>query len=440
MYFIYSLLLALGFLILLPRFVYDALKHGKYITGFRERAGNLSHEPIQPLIWIHCVSVGETRAARPLVLELKRQFPQLHLAISTTTVTGQHTARQIFGGVAENIFYFPFDWRWTVRRALNTLQPAAVLIMETELWPAFLRECAQRKIPVALVNGRLSERSFRRYRLFKKFMSRVLRDIRLAIMQTEADAARLQALGIEENKLMVAGNLKFDGGSLPVNQPLADELNQRFGFSERPLILAASTHAPEERILIEAYKRLTSTNCPAARLAIAPRHPERFSEVASLIESSALSWTRRTAIPNEFDRQAQVVLLDSIGELPSLYPLAAVVFVGGSIARTGGHNILEPAAVGASILTGPHTFNFKDVVNKFVAADAMVQLQTDGEPASVLATAFSDLLADGEKRRSLGQRAQRLVTENQGATLRTVEQLRPLLEKAMASVHAAKTQ
>jgi 3-deoxy-D-manno-octulosonic-acid transferase len=430
MYFIYSLLLAVGFLILLPRFLYDAFRHGKYVAGFRERLGALSPVTGQPLIWIHCVSVGETQAARPLVLELKKQLPNRRIAISTTTLTGQNLAREIFKHDAEKIFYFPFDWRWSVRRTLKALRPEAVLIMETELWPGFLRECERQKIAVAILNGRLSERSFRRYRLFRGFMSQVLRGVSLAIMQTEADANRLRALGIAPEKVQVSGSLKFDAGTLPLNEALTAELRARFNFAEdSPLILAASTHAPEERIVLEAFQRLIARAAPTARLLIAPRHPERFAEVGTLLEASGFSSARRSSPQKETDKAAKVILLDTIGELQSVYSLATVVFVGGSIARTGGHNILEPAAVGACILTGAHTFNFREIVDEFVRADAIIQLPAipDSDTTIELEKLFTILLADDDKRRVLGERAKRLVNQNRGATERTMESLKTLL-------------
>jgi 3-deoxy-D-manno-octulosonic-acid transferase len=439
MYFIYSLLLAVGFLVLLPRFLYDAFRHGKYVAGFRERLGTLSPVTGQPLIWIHCVSVGETQAARPLVLELRKQLPNHRIVISTTTLTGQNLAQEIFKHDVEKIFYFPFDWRWTVRRTLKALQPKVVLIMETELWPAFLRECERQQIPVVVLNGRLSERSFRRYRLFRDFMSRVLRGVSLAIMQTEADADRLRLLGISAEKVQVSGSLKFDAGTLPLNDALTAELRERFNFTGySPLLLVASTHAPEERIVIDVFKRLI-IRTPAARLLIAPRHPERFAEVAALVEASGLTWTRRSEQKNNGDRSATIILLDTIGELQSVYSLATVVFVGGSIARTGGHNILEPAAVGACIVTGAHTYNFREIVATFVRAKAIVQLQSmpDSDTAVELEKLFSALLTDREKRRLLGERAKRLVNQNRGATERTMALLKTLLASPVAQAKSS---
>jgi 3-deoxy-D-manno-octulosonic-acid transferase len=443
MYFIYSLLLGLGFLILLPRFLLDGFRHGKYVAGFRERLGSVS--PIEkngrPVAWIHCVSVGETQAARPLVRSIRQRFPESLIAISTITLTGQNLAREVFKLDAARVFYFPFDWPWVVRRTLSAINPDTVLIMETELWPGFLRECKQQQIPVAIVNGRLSEQSFRRYRLIRPFMTRVLSSLSLAIMQTEADGERLRSLGMDASKILVSGNLKFDAGTIPPTDSLTREFRERFRLADdSDLILAASTHSSEEVIILNSFRQVISrieTKTQAKpRLMIAPRHPERFTEVADLLKSSGLRWTRRTSPSDASDGQAEVVLLDSIGELDSIYPLASIVFVGGSIAKTGGHNILEPAALGASVITGPHTYNFQSIVETFVKADAIIQLKPMSDSAAIVALAnvISDLLADPERRRELGRLAKSLVTENRGATERTIESLRSILSNPASAV------
>jgi 3-deoxy-D-manno-octulosonic-acid transferase len=434
MYFIYSLLLGLAFLILLPRFLFDAFSNGKYVAGFRERLGSLSALPRdgRPVVWIHCVSVGETQAARPLVQRLRKQYPNHRIAISTITLTGQNLAREVFKHDAAKIFYFPFDWRWVVRRTLTAINPASVLVMETELWPGFLRECKRQQIPVALVNGRLSEQSFRRYRLIRVFMKRVLSSINLAIMQTEADAERLRALGMDATTTLVSGNVKFDAGTTPTTNSLTNEFRERFKLSDdAALILAVSTHDPEEVIILNSFRQVISRSQPKPRLMIAPRHPERFAEVADLLEASGLNWVRRTSPSEASDGQADVILLDSIGELNALYSLASIVFVGGSIAKTGGHNILEPAAVGASVITGPHTYNFESIVETFVKAGAIVELQPMSDSATIveLANVILDLLADPAQRSELGRVAQSLVDENRGATERTLQLLNPILSK-----------
>jgi len=314
MYFIYSLLLCLGSLVLLPRFLFDAFQHGKYVTGFRERFGwlpPLSNE-VRVVIWIHCVSVGEAQAARPLVQAIRKRFPDYSIAISTITLTGQNLAREIFKRDADEVFYFPFDWRWVIRKTLKAINPSVVLLMETELWPGFLRECEARQIPTAIVNGRLSEQSFRRYRWIRSFMCRVLSSVNLAIMQTEADANRLRSLGMNTEKTFISGNMKFDVGAMPANNSLTAEFRERFNLIEdSPLLLAASTHPPEEVIILNTLRQLISRSEFKPRLIIAPRHPERFVEVADLLKTSGLRWARRTSPADPGDRQADVVLLDS---------------------------------------------------------------------------------------------------------------------------------
>jgi len=431
MYLVYSFLLTVGFLLLLPRFLLDALRHGKYVAGFRERLGSLPSlaNNGRPVVWLHCVSVGETQAARPLVQGIRQRFPDHLLVISTITLTGQTLARELFKSDATKIFYFPFDWRQTVRRTLRRIKPSVVLLVETELWPGFLRECQAQEIPVAIVNGRLSQRSFRRYKLIKAFTSRVLRTVNLAIMQTEADAERIRLLGVEPGKVFISGNLKFDAVILPVATSLTEEFRRRFNLVDlAPLILGVSTHAPEERIILEAFKQARLESAMASRLILAPRHPERFAEVAALLEDSGLNWTRRTAPYHARDRSCDVILLDTIGELQAIYPLASIVFVGGSIAKIGGHNILEPAAVGACIVTGAYSHNFETIVNAFEKAGAIIQLLplSDEEAKTELCHLFVTLIADPQQRGDRGRRARVLVEQNLGASERTLEVLAPL--------------
>jgi 3-deoxy-D-manno-octulosonic-acid transferase len=254
-------------------------------------------------------------------------------------------------------------------------------------------------------------------------------------MQTDSDAAHLKLLGMDAGKVFVSGNVKFDARPAPVDDSLSKELRERFELpTDAPIILAASTHAPEERILIDALRRLSVSLKFKPRLMIAPRHPERFSEVASLLNASGFTWARRTAQQKTTDGKAQVILLDSIGELQSAYSLAPIVFVGGSIADTGGHNVLEPAATGAAVITGPHTYNFKSIVERFVDADAIVQLHsmTESETIAQLENAISDLLRDQGKRQALGDRAQALVARNRGATERTIDLLDSILHQRAA--------
>lgn len=426
MYLAYSLLLSLGSLLLIPYFLFKALAHGKYVEGLRQRLGSLPQVGKRPVIWLHCVSVGETQAARPLVDRLKQAFPHHALVVSTITRTGQTLARDVFGAHAESVFYFPFDWRWTARRALRTISPDAVLIMETELWPNFLRECEAREIPVALVNGRISRQSFGRYSFIKFFLRRVLRSVSVAVMQSDVDAGRLRDLGMPVSRLHTAGNLKFDAKDISVATEKTAEIRERFGLRDDvPVVLAASTHAPEEKIILDSFKQLDQS----VRLMLAPRHPERFQEVASLIRESGLSWARRTEAPNAADANARVILLDTIGELPATYSLATVVFVGGSIVDRGGHNVLEPASAGVPVVTGAHTHNFHAIVDSLNEAHAIVQLPpVDGsEAARELARALTELLSNPDQRRELAARAKQLIAINQGAAERTIKLIAPLL-------------
>jgi 3-deoxy-D-manno-octulosonic-acid transferase len=425
MYLAYSLLLTLGLLLLSPYFLFQALAHRKYITGLRQRLGSLPAIKGEPVIWLHCVSVGETQASRPLVEQIKRQFPQHALVVSTVTLTGQKLAQDVFRTQAASVFYFPFDWRWTVRRALRAINPAAVLVMETELWPNFLRECRARQIPVALVNGRISRKSFGRYSSIRFFLRRVLACLTLAVMQSEKDAERIQALGMPQDRVFTVGNLKFDSQFSLDKKP---DFENRFGLgSGVPLILAASTHAPEEKIILESFQKLKAAR--SVRLMLAPRRPERFREVAELIEASGLTWARRTNPPAADDANAAVILLDTIGELPSTYSLATVVFVGGSIVDRGGHNVLEPAAAGATVVTGAHTHNFHAIVDLLNEANALVQLPpVEGDQAvAELTTVLRELLADPERREELFSRAKALIAANQGAAAKTMQLIAPLL-------------
>jgi 3-deoxy-D-manno-octulosonic-acid transferase len=434
MYLLYSLLLTVGFVLLLPRFAIDALRTRKYVTGLRQRLGNLPKLPAsdQPLIWLHCVSVGETEAARPLVRALRQRFPSYRLVVSTTTVTGQQVAQRVFRQEAAAIFYFPIDWAWTVRRVLRTLNPSAVLIMETELWPNLLRTCRRQSIPVALVNGRISATSFRRYRMIKIFTARMLNNLTMAIMQSERDVSRLRELGMASERTSSAGNLKFDGASNSDNDGAFNpDLRSRFGFSQRQsLIVAASTHWPEEQVLIDAFKRIKqSTEDKQVRLLIAPRHPERFTEVADLIADSGLSWARRTTAPAKEDATCDIILLDSIGELRAVFPLADIAFIGGSIASHGGHNVLEPAVEGVCVITGPHTDNFAAIIKTLLGEGALVQLGevAISEAAKQLAATIKELLENETRRREIGRRAIAVCDSNRGATNRTMQILAKLL-------------
>ncbi len=434
MFFVYSILLTVASIVLLPRFIFDAIFNGKYAAGFGQRLGFVPKFDAggKKVIWLHCVSVGETNAARPLAQKIKEEYPNARLIVSTTTRTGQKLARTAFAGIADLVFYFPFDWKSTVRRTLRRLSPSVVLLMETEIWFNFIRETSKSNARIAIVNGRLSERSFKRFAYIRSFVRRVLGYLDMAMMQENADATRLMALGIRASKVRVTGNLKFDHDLDAHETVLTTVFRTRFGITpDAPLIIAASTHAQEEKWILDAFKEVwksSGENLP--RLMIAPRHPERFAEVAELIKNTGFTWVRRSESVSPRDKAAEVILLDSIGELRAAYPLAELVFVGGSLISHGGQSIYEPAAAGRAILTGPHTVNFDAAVSEFLDKDALVQLPrlTEKDVVPKLIEKFNEILSENQKRKDMGTNALAVMNNNRGAVERTLEYLAPLLK------------
>jgi len=450
MYFLYSIFLSLAFLALLPYFLYQAFCNKKYLSNFWERLGTLP-EVLQadgrPTIWIHAVSVGETLAAHPLVNALRERFPQHRLIFSTTTATGQAVARSRISE-ADGFCYYPFDWRFSVRRALNTIKPCAVVLMESELWPNFLRECQMRQIPVVVANGRVSDRSFRRSQKFAFWFRRMTANVTRFLMQSEADATRIQALGATPESIIVSGNIKYDIGT--VKDAAAREATSRlleadFALSRAPLLIAGSSCDGEEELVLAAFAEVRKERNDV-RLLLAPRHPERFEMVAKLLDSSRFKSVRRSAYVQQVETAglggsvslpvtknpahlADIVLLDSIGELASLYRFASVVFVGGSLVPKGGHNILEPALDAKPIIVGPHMENFREVAAEFHRHEAVVQLQgaNDGELIASLRDAILELLTDEERAQTLGHHARAAVEANRGATTKTVAVLADLI-------------
>lgn len=439
MYLLYSFLLTFGFVLLLPRFAIDALRNGKYVTGLRQRLGDIPQieSDSRPTLWLHCVSVGEAQAALSLVRRLKETFPNHKLVVSTTTVTGQRLAQTIFKEQAAAVFYFPIDWAWTVRRVLRKIDPAAIFIMETELWPNLFRAARRRNTPTVLLNGRISDKSFRRYKRIRPFISRVLNNLTFAIMQTEQDAQRIRELGFAHDRIAAVGNLKFDSAGTAADDKLTNQIRERFSFADdRRLFVAASTHDPEEAVILNAF-RIVRGSQVNLRLLLAPRHPERFAEAASLLAASEFSVARASARAANDDAFADVVLLDSIGELSAVFPLAEIAFIGGSIAAHGGHNVIEPAVHGVCTITGPHTSNFAAIVKAMLAERALVQMSDTSEPAAELARVIKELLSDTNRRVEIGARARAVCDANRGATARTLELLSSILDARGTTAYAA---
>jgi 3-deoxy-D-manno-octulosonic-acid transferase len=446
MYTLYSLLTAVGMVLLSPYFLIRGLMHGKYLDNIPERLGwkfppELRRVALSGLkaksIWIHAVSVGEVLAVLPLAKDLKHRYPQLRLVVSTTTATGQKLAHGRMN-FADAIFYFPLDWKGPVRRSLAATDAAVVIIVETEIWPNFLRECRRAEVPVIFVNGRLSEKSYRRYRgafsytggLLSGFLKRILDDATLFLMQGEQDAARLLALGAPPQRVLVTGNLKYDLAEppeSPLSVWLAEELARN---SRRPVLVAGSVAANEEAAVLRAFADV-EREFSSALLVLAPRKPDQFDNAAGIVARSGRKLVRRREITLNgvgnaaLAESGSVFLLDSLGELAGIYRLADAVFVGGSLVPSGGHNILEPAAFSRVPIYGPSMENFREMAANFLEANAGIQVNN----SESLGTAWRGLLNDPDRAARMGASARNLVEQNRGATSRVLEHIANVIEK-----------
>lgn len=414
MYFIYNCLLLFLCIFYLPYLVFKAI-NGK-TAEIREQLGFLPQSLLkkikdEPVVWIHGVSVGETVASRPLCTELRKLFPHYKMIFSTTTKTGQEMARKVIE--ADAYFYFPFDFPWVIRKVFSLIKPKLVVIMETELWPNFLRTAHGLGCKVVLANGRISDRSLRGYKRIRAFTRTILSWIDAFIMQSRQDVERILALGADKQKVFYFGNTKYDQYDLNSEefQPafkikLAKELQVEGSY---PVLVVGSTHDHEEESLIPVYKRL-KVEYPNLVMILAPRHLERINEIQHLYQKAGIVAVRRTELKHK-KRNEPVIFLDTIGELFLAYCLADLVFIGGTLVEIGGHNILEPAAYGKVIFVGPHMFNFNEILKLFLAQDACIQVQDVKE----LEKRMLACLKNPEESRIMGQNALKIISENQGA-------------------------
>jgi len=428
MYVLYSALLALLLVITLPYWLLQMLRHGKYRAGLRQRFGalppHLLNRGKERTIWVHAVSVGEVVASCGVVEALGHEFPSHRVLISTTTSTGQKLAAKTFG--AENVFYFPLDFAITVRPYLETLRPELCVIAETEFWPNFLRLAKRSGTRVVVINCRISDRSLPGYKRLRFWLRKVLANVDLFLAQTEEDRARLIAIGATEKKVTVGGNLKFDVApprSPAIVASLRGALEQSLA---EPILVCGSTLEGEEGALLSAFHNILATH-PKAIMILAPRHPERFAEVATLVEQLGFRMWRRSLWSGEA-LAGGVFLVDSIGELAALYSLATVAFVGGSLVPRGGHNILEPALYGVPIVTGNHYENFRDIVNFFLSRNAVRVVGLAELPLVLI-----ELIDNSEERARLGRNAVAALESQRGATARTVRALAELMKNPARS-------
>ena len=416
-------MLRLGLLAYLPVFAVRHLRRSGYDSAIGQRLGRYGADlPAEPRCWIHAVSVGEAVTAVPLIEALIRRWPELGIVMTTVTPTGARiVSDRLDGAVCHR--YFPVDLPGAVRRALDAVRPRFFIGMETELWPNFFRALATRGIPSMIANGRISDRSFRRYRCVRFLTARMLRDVGVFSMQSREDARRIIALGAPPERVVVTGNLKTD---LTPPDAGGDSLWQRLlGLDDDDLVwIAGSTHRGEDAVVLDAFARLRP-RFPRLVLLLAPRHPERVPEVERLVAERGLSAVRRSDLPRARDQSA-VIILDTVGELAQLYRVATVVFVGGSLVPTGGHNMLEPALLRKAVLFGPHTGNFRESAEVLLAAGGAVLVRENAE----LEHRVGLLLGDRELRLRMGEAAFRAVVGRQGAVKHTLELVERFLVEA----------
>ena len=419
MYILYNILLVLLTLLLSPFILFKLITVPKYRGGISQKLGRIRKSVQKAIrgtrpIWIHAVSVGEVMAAHPLIRELKKKYPDRKLILSTVTVTGNHTAHQRVPE-ADAVFFFPFDFPWIVRRVIRGINPAVVLVAETELWPNFFRELKRDGIPSAVVNGRISLHSFKNYIKFIAFLSQVFSLVNIFCMQSADDAARIRDIGAPREKVIVTGNLKFDQ-KIPESQPSPVQMPKG-----SKVITAGSTHRGEEAALLEIFRRLRE-KFPELILIIAPRHPERFDEVAGLINKAGYECQRRTRLKGTIK---DVLLLDTIGELRTFYGICDIAFVGGSLVKVGGHNLLEPAAMKKPVIFSRYMFNFKEISEALISAGGGI-LVRDKEELYVQA---DKLLSDKNYAQQIGGKAFTVIESNSGATKRTIDAIGRLIRE-----------
>jgi 3-deoxy-D-manno-octulosonic-acid transferase len=412
---------------LAPWFLYQAIRHRKYVGSLSQRMGYLPvsfNLDADDSIWIHAVSVGEALTARALMADLRERYPGLKLFLSTTTLTGQQIARSRLQE-ADAVFFFPFDFPPVVNRTLRLVRPRLFVTMETEIWPNLLRACRRAGVKTMIANGRISTRSYPRYRLARGFFRRVLADVDRFCMQSEESARRIIDIGADPARVIVTGSLKFESLELPAAAAGrgASRVLRYFRIpAARPVFMAASTLKGEEAPVLAAFAAIRRLH-PTALLVMAPRKPERFSEAEALARAEGLRVVRRTELAVDAEPRADVVILDTMGELAYLFQVATVVFVGGSLVSAGGHNILEPAVHGKPIVFGPHMENFAEIAATFLSQQAAVQVPHGG----ALAETVVRLMGSPVERARLGAAARALVEANRGAKPRTLDVIAELL-------------
>jgi 3-deoxy-D-manno-octulosonic-acid transferase len=431
MRFIFDLLYLVAGLLYSPVAIYRMVRHGRYRHGWAQRLGRIQRTaPEKRCIWLHAVSVGEVNAAKTLLTEIERRFADCEVIVTTTTDTGYARAQAIFGA-KWTVSYFPFDFSWAMARAFRSINPALCLLMELEVWPNFTRVAQHDGVPVVVVNGRISDRSFTRYRKVRFVIRRFFSRITLALAQTGEYAERFRQLGCPADRVVVTSSLKYDTAPLTDRVDGTETLAEQLSLDDASLWVAGGTGNDEERLVLDAYRALIQDKrLRRVRLAVVPRKPERFNEVAQLIEQMGLPLVRYSQIKEAPPRSAldpaAVILGDTMGDLRKFYSLATVIFVGRSLVPMGGSDMMEAAALGKCTLFGPHTFNFKQTVEALLAGNGAIEVKDAAElPATV-----KKCLLEPDYRAGIAQRGRQVIKDNQGATAKTIQHLASLLPPA----------
>lgn len=429
MYWIYNIMLIIYWIGLIPVILYRLTFEDGFYERIKQSAGYMPQSLLKKIegrraIWLHAASVGEIVATSPLVKDIKREFPEAVVVVSVVTATGHAMAHRIIPE-AEGIIFFPLDLPYLTRKILHIIKPITILLVETEIWPNFLRIAESEKIPVMMVNGRISDHSMTRYRYIRSFTREMLRSIDRFCMQSQFDKTHIIELGAPEKETKVTGNMKYDQTYATVTEEEKTALLQEFGFcSNHPIIVAGSTHKGEETVLFEMFTTVLQ-QYPQARLLIAPREIYRGHDVQNIAKEYGLTSICRSDMKEPVHEGTPVVILDTIGELGRLYSLGDIIFVGGSLVRTGGHNILEPAAHGKPIIVGPHMFNFKEIFSLLYDRHGCEQVR-DGQE---LTKFVLELCENTQLAHEMGQHCLDVVRENRGATQRNTKELRKLFEE-----------
>ncbi|MFB0553386.1 MAG: 3-deoxy-D-manno-octulosonic acid transferase [Phycisphaerae bacterium] len=415
-----------------PMVIYRAVRHKRYRTGWGQRLGKITRRsPTKKCIWLHAVSVGEVNAAKTIIKELENKFGDFEIVISTTTDTGFARATSLFS-TNHQVFYFPFDFSWTMRRAFSNIRPAICLLMELEVWPNFVQIAQQSNVPVIVVNGRMSNKSFSGHKKIKPIANKIFQKISLILAQTEQYARRFKEIGCPDEKVIVTGSLKYDTAQIANKVEGADVLAAQLNINDERLWVAGATGNDEERILLDVYQNLKQQNrFSDLRLAIVPRKPERFDEVAQLIESRGLSLVRYSHIKKLTEENTEkskinnqssidtVILGDTMGDLRKFYSLATIIFVGRSLVPMGGSDMAEAAALSKCTIFGPYAFNFKQTVDALLADTGAIMVKDKQE----LLQTMQKCLSDSDFAQSIAKNGQEVIRKNQGATQKTIDQI-----------------